>query len=89
MPHVPMSWVIGGGVLVAVVLAARLFGLGPGGVLTVALRLLGGALALALVDLVGAHAHFALAINPASAAIVGFLGVPGLLLLAALHALFV
>jgi inhibitor of the pro-sigma K processing machinery len=88
MPHVPMSWLLGAGALAAVLVVSRLTGLGLGGVVGVALRLLGGGVVLGLVDLVGARLHFTLAINPVSAALVGFLGVPGLLLLGALHALF-
>lgn len=48
-----------------------------------------GGLALVTVNLLGALVHFSLAVNPFSALAVGFLGIPGLMLLIALRLVIV
>jgi len=83
--HLPLSlsWAfIGSGVL----LAAVLF-LGIPTLIRFVLRLALGALVLLALDVFGRPLHFFLGLNPASLAVVGILGVPGLLLLGGLHML--
>jgi inhibitor of the pro-sigma K processing machinery len=76
---------VGAGVLAVVLL--RLLGLHVGMLLRVVLRVVLGGMSLWVLDILLAQFHLELGINLASAAIVGLLGFPGLLLLGGLRML--
>jgi inhibitor of the pro-sigma K processing machinery len=81
-----VGWGIPAGVLAGMVVL-RLFGVPLVALLRTAARVVGGGLVLLVVDALGAAFHFAIGVNLASAAIVGILGLPGLLLLGGLRML--
>ena len=81
-----VDWAVPAAVLVGMVVL-RLLGIPLAALLRTAARVVGGGLLLVVVDALGAAFHFAIGVNLASAAIVGILGLPGLLLLGGLRML--